>query len=146
MTFQNSSHPCIRLRTSDISNLKPFIEEYQKLGIRFFSDRKVTPYNSFIQFKKFIKFVKMEKGIYHDKEDPSRYFIRIPTDMEFDEFEKLIAEVKNNCNFHLFDASLVYVNLKNEVIDMVAVYSDHCDESRLPELKKHLEDKIKLKI
>jgi len=142
MTFQHETHPCIRIRTNETAQLKPFINAFQELGIRFMSDRKVVPYLSFIQYKKYMEFVETGNGIFKDKENVNRYFIRIPIDLEFDVFDKVIMDVKNNCDFHLFDASLVYMNCGDDFTDMVSIYSDHCDESRLPELKKSLEEII----
>jgi len=134
-------YSCIRIRTEDTSNLKTIIEEFRKLGIRFMADRHVAPYEAFIQIKRYTDFEIIEPGIFRDKENPKRYFVTIPGSIEYDAFEELIKEVKNNCNFHMFDASLVYLNCGARFIEMVSVYSEHCEEERLSEMKRILEER-----
>jgi len=135
------TYSCIRIRTEDTSYLKTFIEEFRKLGIRFMSNRHVEPYEAFIQFKRYTDFEIMEPGIYRDRENPKRYFVTIPGNIEYDDFEEVIREVKNNCDFHMFDASLIYLNCGARFIEMVSVYSEHCEEERLSEMKRILEER-----
>ncbi|MCD6201546.1 MAG: hypothetical protein J7K46_07050 [Bacteroidales bacterium] len=133
----------IRVRTDETSQLNPLIETYRELGIQFMKDRKINPYEATVQFKRFTKFEKTDEEIYKDRENPNRHFIKIPVDIDIDLFEKIIFSIKNNCNFHMFDASLVYLNCGDNFIDMASIYSDHCEESRLPELRKSLVEEIK---
>ncbi len=136
-------YACIRIRTEDTSYLKTLLEEFRKLGIHFMADRPVKPYEAFIQIKRYTDFEIMEPGIYRDRENPKRYFVKIPGHIEYDVFEELIREVKNNCDFHMFDASLIYLNCGERFLEMVSVYSAHCEEERLPEMKKMLEEMIR---
>jgi hypothetical protein len=141
--FQGKTYSCIRIRTEDTSKLKVFIEEFRKMGIHFLSDHHVSPYEAFIQFKRYTDFVSLEPGIYKDGTNPNRYFLTISGDMEYKVFEELIHEVKNNCDFHMFDAALVYLNCGSRFIEMISIYSKHCEEERLPELKKTVEELLK---
>jgi len=134
------TYSCIRIRTEDTSNLKVFIEEFRKLGIHFMADRHLEPYEAFIQIKRYTDFEAIGSGIYRDQGNPKRYFVVIPGDMEFDVFEELVHEVKNNCDFHMFDAALVSLNCGSRFIEMMSVYSEHCEEERLPELKKTVKE------
>ncbi len=142
ITLMNETYSCIRIRTEDTSNLKLFIDKFRELGIHFMKERHVEPYEAFIQFKRYTDFEIIEPGIFRDKENPKkRYFIAIPGNIDYDVFEDLIRDVKNNCDFHMFDASLIYLNCGSRFLDMVSIYSEHCDESRLPEMKKILEER-----
>jgi len=63
----------------------------------------------------------------------------MPGFIDFDTFSNIIQKVKDNCNFHLFDASHTSIYYRNKIIDFVRIYSRHCDEKRLPEFKEKLE-------
>ncbi len=142
ITYRNKTYSTIRIRTSETDLIPRFIEAFRKIGIRFLATRNVAPYEAFIQIKRYTDFVLMEPGVFRDKENPNRYFVQIPKDIDFGVFEELIGEVKNNCDFHMFDASLIYLNCGSRFLDMVSVFSHHCDESRLSELKRSLEENI----
>jgi len=142
ITYRNRIYSTIRIRTSETELIPRFIEEFRKIGIRFLATRNVAPYEAFVQIKRYTDFVLMEPGIFRDADNPKRYFVTIPKDIDFEVFEDLIREVKNNCNFHMFDASLIYLNCGSRFLDMVSVYSDHCEEERLSELKNLLEENI----
>ncbi len=143
ITFQNETFPMVRVRTDETSQLNPLIDTYRALGIQFMKDRKIQPYEATVQFKRYTKFEKVGDEVYKDRENPNRHFIKIPVDIDIDAFDKIIFDIKNNCDFHMFDASLVYLNCGDNFIDMVSIYSDHCDENRLPELHKSLIEEIK---
>ena len=142
LTLFNETYPCIRIRTTEVDHLGVFISEFQKIGIEFMHRKEVKPYTSFIQFKKLIDFISLGEGIYQDANEKNRYFVSIPRDVEYDEFKTIINSVKNNCNFNMFDASLVYYHEKDGTHDMVTLYSEDCDETRLPEVKAFLEKEI----
>jgi hypothetical protein len=142
LTLFNETHPCIRIRTTEVAYLDVFISEFQKIGIDFMHKKHVKPYTSFIQYKKQIDFVKMGEGIYKDANEPNRYFVSIAKDIEFDMFKKMMTDTKNNCDFNLFDAALVYYHENDCTHDMVSLYSEHCDEKRLPEMKEFLDREI----
>ncbi len=141
ITLWNKTWSCIRIRTDDVAVLPEYIKGFRSLGIRFLRDRHVEPYHAFVQYKRYTEFVIMEPGIYRDSENPHLYFVTLPANLEYPRFEELIKEVKNNCDFHMFDASLIYLNCGTRFIDMVGVYSEHCEEERLGEMKRFLEEK-----
>ncbi len=143
ITLQHETYPSIRIRTEETSQLTPFIDTLKDLGIHFMHDRKIKPYEALIQYKRYTMFKKIDDNIFVDGDNPKRYFIPIPVDIDYETFEKMIRNIKNNCNFHLFDASLIYLNCGERFLDMVSVYSDHCEESRLPELKSSLLEEVK---
>ncbi len=138
MKFQNEDHQCIRLNVSDINNLPNLIDEFKSLGIRFYSDKHVVTYSSLIYYKKYTDFEFMQEGVYRDKNNSNRYFFEIPRKLKYDELKNGIVQIKNNCDYHLFDSFLVAFFYKNTVKDFIGVYSMHCEENRFAELKKQL--------
>jgi len=143
MTFQNKEHQCIRINISNDSQLSELIEEFTNLGVRFYSDKHVLTYSSLIYYKKYTDVDLMEEGVYVDKNNSNRYFFEISKQINFDEFKKGVEQIKNNCNFHLFDSFMVSLFYKNGVRDFIGIYSMHCDETRFGELKKQIKDIFK---
>jgi hypothetical protein len=139
----NASYQCIRLRASELDHIYPLIEGLKLSGIEFLKHKKVKTYSSFIQHKKYIKFDKISDGVYQDVEVPQRYFIQIPRPVDFNEFGKLVDDIKYSCKYNHFDASLAYLNQGEQTFDFVAVYSDHCDKDRLKEFKQHIDRLVK---
>ena len=139
MTFLNMDYQCIRVRTSDIDQMPELIADLKTYGISFLKDRKVNPFVSSIQYKNYIVFKEMYEGIYQNKLKPHRFFIKMPGFIDFDAFSNIIQQVKDNCDFHLFDASHASIYYRDSVLDFARIYSRHCDEKRLPEFKDKLE-------
>lgn len=139
MTYHNANHQCIRLRTSNLNELPEIIKDMESNGIDFIKTRDVHSFISHIQYKNYIQFIEIDKNIYQNKENPHIYFIKIPGLINFETFLKVIQQIKDNCNFHLFDASLVDFYYRGNVIDFVRIYSEHCEEKRLTEFRDNLE-------
>jgi len=138
MTFQNKDVQCIRIDVSKIEQLSVLITELEKLGIKLLKNQKVKPYNSFIQYKRYIEYQEIEENVFHDKKNPNRYFFKINKQIEFKEFSEGIIKIKNGCNYHLFDSFLTDIYIKNEMIDFIGIYSKHCDQNRFSELKQQI--------
>ena len=138
MTFQNKTYQCIRLDTAYIDQLPILITELKKLNIKLVKDVKLKAYVSQIYFKKFIEYVKIEDGVYQDNDNQNRYFFRIHKHLDFEDFINGMEQIKNSCNYHLFDSFLTDMFYRNDVLDFIGVYSEHCDESRFGELKEEI--------
>ncbi len=145
MSFLNVQHNCIRMRTQEISSIKPFLDDLKKLNIKFVGHTNMQPIKSIVHFKKHIEIKPISQGIFSDIFDKNRHFVEIPQHIELnelEEFEKIIEKIKNNCQFNMFNAALVSIARRDRVINMIAIYSKHCDESKLPEFKYYLEKHI----
>lgn len=138
MTFQNKTYQCIRLDTNHIEQLPLLITELKKLDLALEKDHKIKAYKSLIYFKKFIEYVRVEDGVYQDKDNQNRYFFRVHKHLGFDDFTKGMRQIKNNCDFHLFDSFLTDMFYRNDVLDFIGIYSEHCEKSRFGELKQHI--------
>lgn len=138
MTFKNETYQCVRMDITAPEKLPQLIKELEKLGVKFVKDQKFHPYRSFVYYKRYVDYIKIDEGIYQDSIDSNRYFIHVDKHLEFEEFEKGIVQIKNKCEFHQFDAFLTDMIYKNEVHDFVGVYSKHCQQERLGELKKEI--------
>ncbi len=122
-----------------MEHLPMVIDRLKSVGINFVKDRKVEPYISTIQFKRYIEFKQIGDGIYQDNHNDKRFFISLPKLIEFDKFLRIIQDIKQNCNFNLFDSFLTSLYYKDQILDFAGIYSHDCDKKRLPEFKKDLE-------
>ena len=122
--------------------MKLMVSELQNAGINFFPPQKVEPYESLIYTKKYASFTEIFEGIYQDQDCEARYFIQFQETPEYLFFKEIISKIKNNCKFHLFDSFLASLVSKNEVIDFVGIYSEHCQKERLNELQAELEKEM----
>lgn len=140
--YMGKAFACVKIDTKHTNLMAEIIKQMKILNIELIKTTKtVVPYDTILFYKKHIDFEGKAEDIYYDKENTGRYFFKLKRNIEFDEFEKKISDIKNNCNFHLFDAFLSQLFTNNRVYDFVGIYSEHCDESRLGEFKKHI-DKI----
>ena len=143
ISFLNKQHNCIRIRTQEIENIGPFLKDLKDLDIEFIKHSKhVRPYNSVVHFKKHVKLSLLGEGVFSDVNDENCHFIKVPKSLEFEEFEKIVEKIKNNCGFNMFNVAYAVLPRRDEVMNFIAIYSTHCDETRLPEFIYYLEKHI----
>jgi hypothetical protein len=141
LVFKNIQHNCIRMRTQEVENIEPFINLIRDNDVKFVKHLKVKPFNSIVHFKKHIQIESLGEGIYADVNDKNRHFVEIPELVEFERFEEIVEDIKNNCEFNMFNAAYVTLARRDRVMKFIAIYSKHCEEERLPDFKYYL-DKI----
>ncbi|MEN8224710.1 MAG: hypothetical protein ABFS05_05045 [Bacteroidota bacterium] len=138
MTMQNQYHQCVRLNTRSTDHLPYIIEELKKLGIEFYSNKKLAVYTSFIYYKRYVEYKNLEEGVYQDENNTNRYYFKIQPQIEYKQLKEGMDMIKTNCDFHLFDSFLVNLFYKNEIVDFIGIYSEHCDKGRFGELKQEI--------
>ena len=136
--IQNKNHACIRVNTQNTSQLPLIIDEFKKLGIQFYANKKLAQFETLIYYKKYTRFLKIGEGIFQDSNEEYRYFFEVPHQIDFDEFLIGMKKIKNNCNYHLFDSFLSSIFLKDTAQDFIGIYSEHCDRNRFNELAREI--------
>ena len=139
IVFENKETQCIRISTSDASALENIIIELKKTGLEFIKDKKVKDFETIIFFKKYTELVEIQEGVYRDSKVEGMYFFEISNLIEWDVFLEGVQRIKNNCNFHLFDAFLSFNIAKGKAVDYIGIYSKHCEEERFSELKQNIQ-------
>ncbi|MCK5822027.1 MAG: hypothetical protein KAH17_09070 [Bacteroidales bacterium] len=138
MTYQNEPRQCVRINATDTTQLPILLSKLAELDVQLINNKKVTPYTSLIFYKKFIEFIQIEEGVYADKNNKNRFFFAVDKQLDYAELSTGIQIIKNNCNYHLFDAFLASAFVDNMALDFVGIYSDHCDKNRFGELKENI--------
>ncbi len=145
MTFENQTHSCIRVRMNEWQALDEFIDDMEILGIEFYCKRRfktIKPYKSLVQFKKYIALEKLQEKVFRSLYDKHVHFVEITTDINYDVFENMVEDIKNNCSLNMFNTSLVYLHQLDKTLNFAAIYSQECNEERLPLLSEFLEKEI----
>ena len=138
MTIFNESHACIRVSSKNVEKLPLLIDELKKLNIHFKKKKEIAEFESTIYYKKYTEFVRIGEGIYQNRVNGNHYYFEVPVPISFDVFMKGMEEIKNNCNFHLFDSFFTSVFLENKTQDFIGIYSEHCDKSRFGDLENEI--------
>lgn len=140
--FHNQLYQCARINVKDIKELPLLISELESLGINFLKEKKGAEDNAHLVYKKYIEFEELEDGVYRDHNNENRYFFTAPDMLEFDQFTTVMDQIKRSCDYNLFDSFLSSLFLKEKVIDLVGIYSQHCDQNRLHELKEEIQKRF----
>lgn len=144
MVFNNQQCSCLRIRNEDITKLKIIIDEFSKQNFAFFDNKKVEMYESSIFYMHYTQFKRLDEDIYQDIDTEFKYFFAVNEHIGLDELLKRIQVIKNNCDFHLFDAFSAYLFGKYKIQDFVGIYSENCDSTRFPEFKVQLNKSFSL--
>lgn len=134
ISYLNTPHQCIRFDESFFDIIPELAQKLEDYGIEYIPQKQVSQYNSLIHFKKFIEFKMIADEIYADAELYGRYFIKILSDIEFEQFEILQTAIHNNSGIVNFDTSLVYVPRRNGLTSFISIFSNEMDISGLQEI------------
>ncbi|UBM61874.1 hypothetical protein LA303_10705 [Candidatus Sulfidibacterium hydrothermale] len=143
--FENKPHSCIRVRVHEIDHLKTFIDELEEMGVEFYCKRRykhMKPYTSLVMFKKYVELEKTGEAVYRNMNDAHIHFVEIPSQIDYPVFETMREDIRNNCELNMFHMALIYIYSKEKVHNLAAIYSNACNEERLPLLAEFLHKEI----
>lgn len=128
------SYNLIRFRKSECEDVKHIVQLLVKHDIHFLKRGKFTGQPLIVQFKKQVQFKELLPGVYQDASANHEYFLPLDFDLDFPIFNKMVAYIRNNCDFKHFECSLVYVvNHDYAMHDFAKIYSPNCEPERLTE-------------
>ncbi len=140
--FHKHLYQCIRIRVNDINELPLLISNFESIGIKFLNNKQVQEDHAHVVYKKYVEYEKLNEGVFRDIQNENTYFFSTPHRIEFDQFTAVMEQIKMSCNFNLFDSFLSYLFIKEKVIDLIGIYSDHCDQSRFTEMKEEIRQRF----
>jgi len=137
VTVFNISNPCIRVKQLSKYKMLPLLlEEYRKQGIEFAKHKKVPPYEGLIKVRKFFLLNDSGKGYYLDTKEPNMCYIEIPKHIRWSEFERITINIKQNTDNNKFDAALGTIYKGGTLVDIVRIYNEHIDSTKIGKIKK----------
>lgn len=130
----NDSYPFIRIR--GLTSYEP-VEEIQKYfmdsGIKYQKSKTVDSV-ALIELKKIFTLEKLNEYMYKDQED-NMHYLDIGRELIWGRFKNVTRWVKNNLDDSNFDAALAVV-YANEVLDLVRIYAQNVEVSRLEKIRQ----------
>jgi hypothetical protein len=130
----NDSYPFLRIR--GLNSYEP-IEEIQRYffdsGIKYQKRKKVDA-KALIELKKIFILEKLNENNYCDQEDKMNY-LDVGRQLTWGRFKSVTKWVKNNLNDSNFDAALAVI-YGRKVLDLVRIYSQNVEISRLEEIRQ----------
>lgn len=119
----NHTEPCIRIKGLENYQLIPeLVALYKAEGLSFMKGKKIEAYEGLIRIKKYFILDEVNEGIYMDKETPEMGYFEIDGKLEWDLFEKITIEIKQNLEDNNFDAALGTIYRKKGLKDIIRIY------------------------
>ena len=127
---------CIRIRLNSPYLIPEIIEKYIEQGIYFLKKRKIEDVESMIKIQKFMKMNLIKDAIYQDINDPEMYYLQIPKELSWANFESITTRVKNSLKMYNFDAALCSIYQESGFVEFIRIYSPDISVSELENIKE----------
>lgn len=121
--YQNKHFSAIRIKDlKNYSFIPEILNAYEEQGIHFEKKKSVDGINTLIKVTKEFYLEPMEGGCYKDMFDPQMYYFEIPDYLCWEQFEKIIMDIKYNSPTLNFDAAISMFYRAHKVVDAVRIY------------------------
>lgn len=137
--FGDHHYPAIRVKNfPDYKQIEKLQECFSEQGVEFARkvhlDGKAT-----IRTNKCFWLEEVGNHLFIDHRQPKTGYVALSKLMKRDNYEKVLAEIRNNTNCPLFNAARGAIFIDGEITDIVRVYSDHLDIKMLQLIQEHFE-------
>lgn len=132
----NQQAPCIRVYMDDYAQIPELLGHYRHMGIHFQPHTKVAPFQSLIKLKKFFLMEPMAEGIYKSVDQDDIYYFVVPAYLDWNDFEKITVQIRNNWSNKIYDAAQVSLYDKSGMIEMVRIFDLKADLEKLTYLRQ----------
>ncbi len=137
VNYKNKDYPAIRLKDlKNYSFIPELLNEYVKEGVHFEKAKSVKGVNTLINVTKEFHLEPLENGCYRDLADVQMYYFEIPESISWDQFEKIITDIKYNATDINFDAALSLFYRVQQVVDAVRIYKKEMSLKELEQIKE----------
>lgn len=143
--YQNKAYNFIRFKHLPYNRVGDVLRLFEKTGIEFRKYRKVAPYESLIEVRKFFSMEEITGGIYQDKFEKNSSYLLLPKPLTWNNFEKITMGIKYNLDDRNFDCAQTSVHCEEGFLDFVRVYDEKSSIDKLKYIRnKYLEAVEKL--
>lgn len=143
LIFPNNYYPSIRIKYfPDYNELNKLQECFMEQGVEFAKTAHLEK-SALIKTNKCFVLEEIEDKIYFDKTEKKTGYISLEELIDEEDFGQIIAYVKNNSDFPLFDAARGTIILNSKAKDIVRIYSEKMDISLLKFTKNIFEKMLK---
>jgi len=127
---------CLRIKyLQSFTNLPELQKEYMNEHIKFYKGKDIRK-KAIIRINKVFRVYESNGGIYKDADDPYKCYLEIPEKLPWEDFIRITRNIKNNLVDHMFDAALGVIYRSQELIDVIRIYDQEKDDSKMQKLKQ----------
>lgn len=129
--------PVIRLRHfGQYDVVAPLQEAFREAGIGYLrKSRKQGEFTALIRIVKMMWIKLVETGVYVDMKEDFHGYIEIPRFLNWEQFEKVTRQVKNNWFGSKFDAAVGSFYVEGRLREFVRIYSSKLDTGYLQDIR-----------
>lgn len=139
----NTPSKTIRIKYLAYDLVGSLVEAFEKNGIRFQREKKVSPYTSIIKITKYFQISNNIDGIYNDDNWKGMFYLKIPVKLKWDDFEKISISIKHNVEDNNYDAALTTMYDEEGVLDFVRIYDEQWCQGKLIYIREKYLEAIK---
>lgn len=141
----NKPVPSIRVFIDDYNQLPELISHYKEAGLSFHSKKDIKPFQSLIEVRKLFEMNVLDEGIYQDSDQDHTYYLRMPSYLTWEEFERATITIRNNMDHKLYDAAQAAIYEKSGLADLVRIYDKQTNLETLKILQQKYINEIERK-
>ncbi len=129
--LKNNPVNIIRFKGLSYGKVSEVIQHFKDVGVEFEKAKRISPYVSIIRIRKFIRLCKCVDGIYEDMDVKQFFYLKLPSLLNWNEFEEMTKNIKYNIESIVFDAAQASVFDSNGLVDFVRIYDKDKDVEKL---------------
>ncbi len=133
----------LHLRAKTLEPLGQIIEKFREHGVRFVEKKSFTECQCMINVQKFIKMHFVNEGVYQDMVNSDIYYIQLPDELPWKQFEEITLGMKKNLKLPDFDAALASVHHEGGFMDFVRIYTPDLTSFDMDGLRKKYLEQLK---
>jgi hypothetical protein len=143
ITIYNKFYKAIRLFNHKAEELPEIENLYKLYGIDFLKKQEVKPFISLIKVHKYFELIEIKPTIYQSKKDAHFIYIKIPFELEWEDFEQIVSKAKENGTYKNCDFAIAVFYSKDGFDDFIRVFSDQCEPEKQSQFQTYLLESIK---
>ena len=136
ITYDDKKFTVLRLKDLRPKLLAQAIQAYNEYGVKFNSFDSNINGEAFIHVRKFFYLEEIEKGFYFDLDENEKGYLEIPRRFDWEEFQKITQQVKEDCKYENFDSAFGVITKYGVSQDVVRIYCPEMDEDKLMTIGK----------
>ena len=133
---------CIRIKNLDCFENIPRIQQtFIDCGVELMRYRDINE-EALIEINKCFLITPITEEIFKDQFEPDRYYIKINSVLDWEDFKKITTMVRNNIENSLFDAALGTVWTLDGPMEIIRVYDPKHDMAQLKRIHDRYETEV----
>lgn len=135
ITVYNKLYKALRIYCQNLDKIQGLITQLRKYGVKLKKNQLVKPYISQIKIFKFFELVEISEGVYKSLTHPEFKYILIPGEIDWEDFEFLVAEAQKKEHYTNCDFAMASFYSKSGFDDYIRIFSDNCTTDKLQSFK-----------